>query len=63
MSRETKQRNYKLPVGMVVALRKLCKREAMNESAFVRQAIAAKMEDYGIVVDAELQHGGTRATK
>lgn len=56
----TSQRNYLFPIDMAVALRKLCNDNSMNEASFVRMAVAEKLEDYGIIVDPHLKHGGRR---
>ncbi len=60
MSTKNIQRNYLFTPEMAVALRKLCDNESMNEAAFVRLAVASKLEDYGIVVNPVLKHGGRR---
>lgn len=54
---DTVQKNYRFPDEMAEQLSKLCDREFLNEAAFVRAAVAEKMEEYGIVVAHQVTRG------
>lgn len=59
----TVPKRYRLPQAMADALGNLKEEEDINESAFVRRAIASELAKRGIIVDYRVDRGGWRERK